>query len=138
MNKLASVLRTALFVSTLILSLSHCRQEPGQSPSSSARQMRLGSNYSEIVVNSTKVPGYWAREFGEGERFFLYTLDRSFKRGDVINVEGAYGTARAAVFDDDTRVYQGDHTTNIFVVWKAVKTGPANDERPASTKVREK
>jgi hypothetical protein len=100
--------------------------------------MRLGSDYTEIVVNSTKVTGYWAGEIGAGERFFLYTLDRSYKKGDVISVEGAYGSAPAAVFDEGTRVYESGRMTNIFVVWKVAKSGPAHGEAPASSKVRTK
>ncbi len=138
MNKSPRIVKSLLGCCVLTLCLWHCRQEPGKGPSSSAKQMRLGSGYTEIVVNSTKVPGYWAGEIGTGERFFIYTLDGSFKKGDVISVEGAYGSAWAAVFDETTRVYQSNQPTNIFVVWKAARSEPRNDARSTAAKVREK
>jgi hypothetical protein len=97
--------------------------------------MRLTSDYSEIVLYSTKVPGYWARQVGDAEKFFLYTLDGSYKKGDVISVDGAFGTATVAVFDDETRVYQSDYTANIFVVWRAALSSPRQDGQPTSRKV---
>ena len=95
--------------------------------SAGASTMRLTSGYTEIVMEGSKVPGYWANRVGDGERFFLFTLDRSFTKGEVILVDGAFGTAEAAVFDDETRVYQGGARTNIFVVQRAAKAGPGKD-----------
>ena len=94
--------------------------------------MRLTSGYTEIVMDKSKVPGYWAVRIGDGEKFFLYTLDRSYGKGEVILVDGAFGTAEATVFDDETRVYQLWARTNIFVVQRAAKAGPGKDGRAAS------
>ena len=100
--------------------------------------MRLTSDNTEIVIDSAKVPGYWAGQVGDGEKFFLYSLDRSFKKGDVLTVDGAFGTAAAAVFDDATRVYQSEQVTNIFVVWKAARRGSEKDGQPLFRGVRGK
>lgn len=94
--------------------------------------MRLASGYTEIVMNSSKVPGYWATRIGDGEKFFLYTLDGSYRKGEVILADGAFGTAEAAVFDDDTRVYQSNAMTNIFVVRRAAKADPEKYGRGSS------
>ncbi|MGA2532562.1 MAG: hypothetical protein ABSG19_05940 [Candidatus Aminicenantales bacterium] len=115
-----------------------CGNESSLGLSYGSKFMRLTSDYAEIVVDSAKVPGYWAGQVGDGERFFLYSLDRSYKKGDVLTVDGAFGTATAAVFDDATRVYQSEQETNIFVVWKAAMRGSENNGQPPSRKVRGK
>lgn len=94
--------------------------------------MRLASGYTEIVMEGSKVPGYWASRVGDGEKFFLYTLDGAHRKGEVILVDGSFGSAEAAVFDDDTRVYQSNAPTNIFVVRKAAKANPEKYGRGAS------
>ena len=120
-----------LFVASAIL-LPACRSDPGKGVSKDASAMRLVSGYTEIVMNASKVPGYWAARVGDGEKFFLYALDGSYRKGEVILVDGAFGTAEAAVFDDDTRVYQSNAPTNIFVVRKSAKASPDKDGRAAS------
>ncbi|MGZ7046310.1 MAG: hypothetical protein ACXVJK_08300 [Candidatus Aminicenantales bacterium] len=121
-----------------IICFSQCGNEASQGLSYGSKFMRLTSDYTEIAIDSAKVPGYWAGQVGDGERFFLYSLDRSFKKGDVITVDGAFGTAAAAVFDDATRVYQREQPTNVFVVWKAAMRGPGNHTPPPSRGVRGK
>ncbi len=91
--------------------------------SSDAREMRLTSDYTEIAVNSSRVPGYWARQVGDSRRLFLYTLDRAHEKGEAAMVEGPYGTAWAAVFDDETRVYERGKPTIIIVVRKMTRFG---------------
>jgi hypothetical protein len=108
---------------TLLLLFSACRGGSEGPVSADAKLMRLTNDYSYIVVSSAKVPGYWAREVGVGEVFFLYMTDSSYKKGDLLRVDGAFGSATAAVFDDETRVYRsGVINTNIFVVWKSVRS----------------
>ncbi len=97
--------------------------------------MRLASAYTEIVVYGTRVPGYWAGKPAEGDTFFLYTEDRSYKKGDVLEFEGAFGSAPASVFDDETRVYRSGQITNIYVVWKARRAGPGAGREPASKRI---
>jgi hypothetical protein len=125
-----------LFVLTFCFA--RCGKEQGQGLSYGSKFMRLTSDYTEIAIDSAKVPGYWAGQVGDGERFFLYSLARSFKKGDVLTVDGAFGTATAAVFDDATRVYQSEQPTNIFVVWKAAARGSGKGGPPPSREVRAK
>jgi hypothetical protein len=127
---------TCIFLFTFCFS--QCSKESGQGLSFGSKFMRLTSDNTEIVIDSAKVPGYWAGQVGDGEKFFLYSLDRSFKKGDVLTVDGAFGTAAAAVFDDATRVYQSEQVTNIFVVWKAARRGSEKDGQPPSRGVRGK
>ncbi len=103
---------------------SACRGGSGKGVSADASAMRLTSGYTEIIVEKAKVPGYWAVRVGDGEKFFLYTLDRSYRKGEVMLADGAYGTVWAAVFDDATRVYQSMVHTNVFVVQRAAKADP--------------
>lgn len=97
--------------------------------------MKLTSDYTEIAVDRSKVPGYWGSQVDDGEKFFLYTLDHSYKKGDVIRVQGAFGPAAAAVFNDETRIYQDGQPIIIFVVWKAAVSGTGEDGQPRSWKV---
>lgn len=92
--------------------------------------MELLSPPSEIVVRSAKVPGYWAREvdlsvMGKGlpGRFFLFlsSLDKSFQAGDRLEIEGAFGEAVAAVFDDESRIYLKENRVILFVAWHTKK-----------------
>ncbi len=92
--------------------------------------MRLTSNFTEIAIASHKVPGYWAYGIGGIDVFFLFTKQGSFKKGDILRIEGPYGTAEAAVFDDETRVYQSARQTIIYVVWKAELFEPEKSSRP--------
>lgn len=119
-------------VGVLAILFSACRGGPGGKVSAGASAMRLASGYTEIVMEGSKVPGYWATRVGDGEKFFLYTLEGSFRKGDVILVDGAFGPAGAAVFDDDTRVYQSNVPTNIFVVRRAAKADPEKYGRGTS------
>jgi hypothetical protein len=98
--------------------------------------MRLSSDYTEIVVYSTRVPGYWAGQTYGGDKFFLYTLDKSYKKGDVLEFEGALGAAPAAVFDEETRIYRSDQVTNIYVVWRARLSGAGKVKEPAAKETR--
>ena len=100
-----------------------CHNESGKSLSGISRLMKLTSDYTEIVVYSAKVPGYWAKRASDGEKFFLYlySLDGSYKKGDLLEVEGAFGMAPAVVFDDESRVYQNGQFTGQFTERVAVR-----------------
>jgi hypothetical protein len=108
----------------LTILLAACRGGPGGKVSANASAMRLTSGYTGIVMNASKVPGYWATRVGDGEKFFLYTLEGSFRKGEVILVDGAFGSASVAFFDEETRVYQSGARTNVFIVQRAAKTDP--------------
>jgi hypothetical protein len=110
-------LRTLACLFALALCFSSCNPQPEKSPGS--RLMKLTSDYTEIVVSSSRVPGYWARPISDGEKIFLYTLDHSYKTGEALRVEGALGPATAAVFDDETGVYEYLPMVNVFIIWKA-------------------
>jgi hypothetical protein len=132
MNRLMCMPGALVGLAALAMLVPACRSDSGKGVSANASAMRLTSGQTEIVMNASKVPGYWATRVGDGEKFFLYTLDRSFRKGEVILVDGTFGTAEAAVFDDDTRVYQSHAPTNIFVVRKAAKADPEKYGRGAS------
>jgi hypothetical protein len=121
-----------LLLPALLLFPCGCRKETDLT--TDARSMRLASGYTEIVVEAAKVRGYWANQVGTGERFFLFTADDSFHKGDVLDVEGAYGRAPAAVFNEETRVYQNRLPTTIFVVWKAALAGASKGAGGATNK----
>jgi len=121
-----------VYLLALISLLAACRGGAGKGVSADASAMRLTSGYAEIVVDKSKVPGYWAIRVGDGEKFFLFTLERSYRKGEVILVDGAFGTVEATVFDDETRVYQLWSRTNIFVVRRAAKAEPSKGGRSAS------
>lgn len=128
-------LKPLAYLIVLTFCFTQCGKEQGQGLSYGSKSMRLTSDYTEIAIDAAKVPGYWAGQAGDGERFFLYSLDRSYKKGDVLTVDGAFGTATAAVFDDATRVYQSEQPTNVFVVWKAAARGSGKDGPPPSREV---
>jgi len=123
MNHPKGILELSVCLMAAALCFCRCGSEGEKSLSSDAREIKLISDYTEISANSSKVPGYWGRQFGDGRKVFLYTLDRAYKKGEVIMVEGPYGTAMAAVFDDKTRVYESGQATIIIVVRKAVRSG---------------
>lgn len=102
----------------LALALIGCRSGPSEGWSSRARTMVLTSGPTEIAMSSSKVPGYWAREAGGEQEFFLYTSARSYLKGDRVVVEGPFGGAYGAVFRDETGVYQRGYPMAVLVVWK--------------------
>jgi hypothetical protein len=93
--------------------------------------MRLTTDYTEIVVDSSRVPGYWAKRANDGKKIFLYTRDQSYKTGDVLKVEGAMGPAPAAVFDDETGIYECLPSVHVFIVWKALLSSSGRDTHAA-------
>jgi len=103
---------------------------PGRGLSMGSRSIMLTSDYTEVAVDSSKVPGYWGNQVAGGQEFFIYTLDRSYKKGDVLRVEGAFGATAAAVFNDETLVYQDGQIINIIVVWKVAVSAPPKDRQP--------
>jgi len=127
MNHPKGIFKPSVCLMAALLCLCRCGSEEGRSLSSDAREMRLTSDYTEIAVNSSRVPGYWARQVGDSRRLFLYTLDRAHKKGEAIMVEGPYGTASAAVFDDEKRVYESGKPTIIIVVRKMARFGSGTD-----------
>ena len=84
--------------------------------------MILTSGPAEIVLNSAKVPGYWAKPTSGEQEFFLSTQFRSYEKGCRVKVEGPLGSAYAAVYRGETGVYQSAYRqplpTPIIVVWK--------------------
>jgi len=122
-----------LVVLGLGLLASGCGREPeAESFGPHSRFLRLTSGYSEIVVDSAKIPGYWAVQ-ADGETFFLYIRDTSFEKGDVIRVDGDFGSGVASVFDEETRVYRRDMPTKIFIVWKAAREEMDKTVRPVKS-----
>ncbi len=122
----------ALGLAVLIIGIYACRGGRGEISGEGSKVMRLTSNFTEIAIASHKVPGYWAHETGFSDEFFLFTKLGSFKKGDLIRIEGPYGTAEAAVFDDETRVYQSARQTIVYVVWKAELFEPEKSSRSES------
>ena len=135
MSKQVKIFKILACLIALTCCLSGCNNEPGKNLGTRSRLMKLISDYTEVVVDSSKVPGYWASQVSDKERFFLYTPDLSYKKGDVIRVEGTLGTTTAAVFDDETRVYQSVQVINLFVVWKAAISRPGADRQTEANKV---
>jgi hypothetical protein len=119
MRSLGRVRWTFLLVPVLVWI--GCRSGPSEGWSGRARTMVLTSGPAEIVMSSSKVPGYWAREAGTGEEFFLYTSDRSLDKGARITVEGPFGSGYPAVFRDETGAYKEGAPTHVLVVWKMSK-----------------
>ncbi len=109
----------ALGLTVLLVGIYACKGAGSGVSGGESKVMRLTSNFTEIAIASHKVPGYWARETGFSDGFFLFTKQGFFKKGDLLRIEGPYGTAEAAVSDDETRVYQSARQTIIYVVWKA-------------------
>jgi hypothetical protein len=122
--------KTLACLIVLTFFFSGCHGRPGKGPSSLSRSLELTSDHTEIVVDSSKVPGYWGSQVDGGQKFFLCTLDGSYQKGNVVMVEGAFGAAAAAVFNDETRVYQDGQIVNIIVVWRAAISAPGKKGRP--------
>jgi len=120
------------FVIILALSLIGCRSGPIEGRSSRARTMILTSGPTEIVMSSSKVPGYWAQELDSEQEFFLYTRVRSFEKGSRVKVVGPFGNAFPAVFRDEAGVYLQGYPTQVLVVWKMARSDDQNDKRPGT------
>ena len=116
MNALRA-LRSPLAV-ILALALSGCRSGHTEGWSSRARRMVLTSGPAEIVMSSSKVPGYWARLADTGDEIFLFTRDRSYERGSRVTVEGPFGAASPAAFREETGEYARWYPVHVLVVWK--------------------
>jgi hypothetical protein len=95
-----------------------CRSGPIEGWSSRARTMVLTSGPTEIVMSSSKVPGYWSQQADSGQEFFLYTRDRTFEKGDRVTVEGPYGQSMPTVFRGESGLYSRYDIVQILVVWK--------------------
>ena len=134
MSKRVEALKKLACLVALTFCFSSCHGRPGKGLSTSSRSIKLTSDYTEIAVDRSKVPGYWGSQVNDGEKFFVYTLDHSYKKGDVLRVQGACGPAAAAVFNDDARIYQDGQIINMIVVWTASVSGPGEDGRPRSRK----
>jgi hypothetical protein len=80
--------------------------------------MVLTSGPSEIVMSSSKVPGYWARQADTGDEFFLFTQDRSREQGSRVTVEGPFGASSLAAFREETGEYVKWYPVHVLVVWK--------------------
>jgi hypothetical protein len=83
--------------------------------------MVLTSGPSEIVLSSTRVPGYWARPVDAEDRFFLSTRDRSYEKGSRVTVEGPFSPTHPSVFREETGEYLRtvwDRPVFVLVVWK--------------------
>jgi hypothetical protein len=114
-----------LFVAAF--ALIDCRSGHEDGWSSRARAMVLTSGPSEIVLSSSKVPGYWANEAGSGQEFFLYTRDRSYEKGNRVTVEGPFGNAYPAVFREEAGTYLRGDPAFVLVVWKMKMEKEAED-----------
>jgi len=114
----------SIFVSILALSLIGCRGGSIEGWSSRARTMILTSGPAEIVMSSSKVPGYWARQAADEQEFFLYTRDRTYEKGCHVRVEGPFGYANVSFFREETGVYwrESPMPTCILVVWKMARS----------------
>jgi|WetSurSiteA1Bulk_404760.scaffolds.fasta_scaffold80053_2 hypothetical protein len=119
----------SLFIIVLALHSIGCRSGPIEGWSSRARTMILTSDPSEIVLSSSRVPGYWAQEAGSGQEFFLYTSVRSHKKGNRVKVEGPFGSAYPAVFRNETGDYLRGSPTLVLVVWKIERSGDQEAEK---------
>ena len=117
------------------LAFAGCRSGPSEGWSSRARAMILTSGPAEIVMSSSKVPGYWARETGGEQDYFLSTSDRSYGRGDRVTVEGPFGPAMPAVYREETGEYRRWSwvPVAVLVVWRigkdAAPAGPLPEIR---------
>jgi hypothetical protein len=114
-------------VLALAIALSGCRSGNTEGWSSRARRMVLTSGPSEIVMSSSTVPGYWARQADTGDEFFLYTRDRSYGQGSRVKVEGPFGASSPAAFREETGVYARSYGVHVLVVWKI-----GTDDLPAA------
>ncbi|MEN6559963.1 MAG: hypothetical protein ABFD52_04215 [Acidobacteriota bacterium] len=112
--------RLLIIALSLALSLIGCRSGNVEGWSSKARTMILTSGPTEIVISSSRVPGYWARQAASDQDIFLYTRARSFEKGNRVKVEGPFGGAAAAVFNEDAGTYRHSREVplSVLVVWK--------------------
>ncbi len=115
------------FVILLAAAMFGCRGGSAEGWSSRARTMILTNGPSEIVISSSRVPGYWARQAGSSQDFFLYTRARSYKKGAWIKVEGPFGGASAAVFREATGTYLQSCPLQVLVVWKMERSDDAEN-----------
>lgn len=122
--------RAGLLLVAVLLALSGCRSGPNGGWSSRARTMALTSGPTEIVMSSSRVPGYWAHDTASGQEFFLATSARTYEKGDRVTVEGPFGGASPAVFRDQTGEYVRWSSVFVLVVWKIEKEAPAHAPRP--------
>jgi hypothetical protein len=123
----------APFVIILAFSLIGCRSGPSEGRSSRARTMILTSGPTEIVMSSSKVPGYWAQETDSEQEFFLYTRVRSFEKGSRVKVVGPFGNGFPAVFRDEAGLYlRGYGPMLVLVAWKMERSDDKNDKRPGT------
>ena len=102
----------------LAFALIGCRSGPNEGWSSRARTMILTSGPTEIAMSSSKVPGYWAREAGSEQEFFLYTSARLYQKGNRVVVEGPFGSTYGAVFREEAGIYKREYPMHVLVVWK--------------------
>lgn len=116
------------FIVILALSLIGCRGGSIEGWSSRARTMILTSGPTEIVMSSSKVPGYWAQEADSEQEFFLYTRVRSYDKGSRVKVEGPFGNAYPAVFRDEAGLYLQGYPTYVLVVWKIARSDDQSDK----------
>jgi len=107
----------------MILALVSCRPDSEPGAGRQTKVVELAGPQTEIIVYSAKVPGYWTKSAGGQGRFFLFLFSRedSFKKGDLLTVEGELGKATAAIFDDESRAYFRMAEVIIFAAWKAEK-----------------
>jgi len=138
MSKSGKMIKALFCLAALSLCFCRCGSESEKSPDNRQRLMTLTSDYTEIVVFSSKVPGYWARQVSDSEEFFLYMQAGSYKKGETMKVGGVFGTTMAAVFRDETLSYEREHVTNIFIVWKAAIYSAAKNQRQPSEKIDRK
>jgi hypothetical protein len=119
-------IRTAIAVAAVLVSTG-CHGGSHEGWSSRARTMVLTSGPSEIVMSSSKVPGYWARPSDAEDPFFLFTPALAFKKGDRVTVEGPFGPATPSVFHEETGEYRRYSWRPVFVlvVWKIGRTDNA-------------
>lgn len=117
----------SLALAVLALAAAGCRGRSVESWSTRARGMLLTSGPTEVVVSSSRVPGYWARQSGSDQDVFLYTKDRSFEAGNLVTVAGPFGGSFMAVFREETGVYMKDYQAPLLVVWKISRIANVED-----------
>lgn len=126
--------RAALCMAVAVLFCARCGDTgPRRISGRDARMMQITSDHTEIAVSASKVPGYWARQATFDQPFFLCAPAGGYKRGDIVTVKGPFGSAVAAVFDEEKRIYQkGPRPTHIIIVWEiALSDNPPSDKAPA-------
>lgn len=117
----------ALALAVLAVAAAGCRGRSVEGWSTRARDMLLTSGPTEVVIASSKVPGYWARQPDSEQEVFLYTRDRSFRSGDRITVAGPFGGSFMAAFREEAGVYMKDYSAPLLVVWKISRTANVED-----------